>query len=223
MTEAAQQEPETPQPAQTAESQEERVLAALRTCPEGMTDEQIAKALGIPGNTAVPRRNALVKRGLVRDSGERRKVDSGRTATVWVVVGERVEEAVGDGEPLVGTRTARRRAFEVKMVGVEELLETGKSNVEIASILGVSESSVSTAKKALQKEARVPTKLDHDLDRFDVALPVTALQAAALAKRLLKAEPSTKTKEELTKCAKNLAESMRQLRELQAALKLRVS
>lgn len=51
----------------------------------GATDEHGERALGIKSQSYIPRRRELVKQGIVRDSGERRKTESGRSAVVWVV------------------------------------------------------------------------------------------------------------------------------------------
>ena len=51
----------------------------------GLTDEDIATLTGLSPNTARPRRVALVMKGLVEDSGLRRKTRSGRKAIVWRV------------------------------------------------------------------------------------------------------------------------------------------
>lgn len=59
------------------------VLALIREREEGVTDEQMQGLLGMNPNTQRPRRIALVARGLVRDSGEKRRTWAGRWATVW--------------------------------------------------------------------------------------------------------------------------------------------
>lgn len=65
----------------------ERVLEALRQArlagDIGLTDTEIARVTGLYLNTAAPSRFALVKRGLVRDSGERRVNARGRKMIVW--------------------------------------------------------------------------------------------------------------------------------------------
>lgn len=61
----------------------ERVLAHLRA-HGGATDDEIQAALDMPPSTQRPRRVELVRAGLVRDSGEKRKTRSGRRAAVWV-------------------------------------------------------------------------------------------------------------------------------------------
>ena len=65
---------------------QQRVLDCLRGWGDvGGTDEEIQKALGMNPSTERPRRIELVSKGLIRDSGLRRKTDSKRLATVWVV------------------------------------------------------------------------------------------------------------------------------------------
>lgn len=53
----------------------------------GATDEESQDALQMPPSTQRPRRVELQQAGLVRDSGRRRKVRSGREAVVWVAAG----------------------------------------------------------------------------------------------------------------------------------------
>jgi len=49
----------------------------------GATADEIEQHTGLAGNTVRPRLVALRARGLVCDSGERRKTRSGRAAVVW--------------------------------------------------------------------------------------------------------------------------------------------
>jgi len=64
------------------------LLADLRRYPNGLTDEQMQDGgSGTPlwrPSTQRPRRIELVARGLVKDSGQRRRTRSGRFAVVWV-------------------------------------------------------------------------------------------------------------------------------------------
>lgn len=50
----------------------------------GATDQELQELLHLPPNVETPRRWELVNLGLVRDSGNRRKTRSGRSAAVWV-------------------------------------------------------------------------------------------------------------------------------------------
>ena len=52
---------------------------------EGATDNEIELTLGIRRQTVTPRRRELVLKGLIVDSGIRRKTESNRSAIVWVV------------------------------------------------------------------------------------------------------------------------------------------
>jgi hypothetical protein len=52
----------------------------------GATDEEIQTVLNMAGSTQRPRRVELVEAGLVKDSGRRRAMKSGRSAIVWVKV-----------------------------------------------------------------------------------------------------------------------------------------
>ncbi len=53
----------------------------------GATDEEICNRFDLNPSTARPRRIELVQAGFVHDGGERRRVNSGRQATVWVATG----------------------------------------------------------------------------------------------------------------------------------------
>lgn len=65
----------------------QRVLALFQKWPAiGFTDEELIRFTGMNPSTARPRRIDLVKAGLVRDSGRRRKTLSGSWAVVWEVV-----------------------------------------------------------------------------------------------------------------------------------------
>lgn len=63
------------------------VLACLRRCgPQGATDEEMQWDMRMGPNTQRPRRVELVDRGLVVDSGLRRRTAAGRRAVVWRAV-----------------------------------------------------------------------------------------------------------------------------------------
>ena len=63
---------------------QQQVLDCLRQWGDvGGTDEEIQRALDMNPNTERPRRIELVRKGLVMDSGLRRKTQSKRMATVW--------------------------------------------------------------------------------------------------------------------------------------------
>lgn len=59
----------------------------------GSTDNEIEHALGLRHQSASARRRELVQRGMVYDSGQRRRTDSGRKAAVWVAAPQHEWEA----------------------------------------------------------------------------------------------------------------------------------
>lgn len=63
---------------------EQRVLAALRECPD--TDEGLGRRLNLEGNTVRPRRRSLELKGRVEHSGEYGVTAAGRRAKIWKVV-----------------------------------------------------------------------------------------------------------------------------------------
>lgn len=65
-------------------TQRRRVLDLLRgVWPDGLTDEEIRKRLGVPFGSGLARRNELAGDGWVEDSGDRRDTDAGAQAIVW--------------------------------------------------------------------------------------------------------------------------------------------
>lgn len=62
-----------------------RVLESIRGSGEtGLTAFELAERLGLQLNTVSPRTAPLVRKGLVVDSGKRRRGPSGRKSTVWI-------------------------------------------------------------------------------------------------------------------------------------------
>ena len=62
-----------------------KVLGFIRISGDyGATDEELQVALEMNPSTQRPRRVELVEKGLVVDSGKKRKTKSNRSATVWV-------------------------------------------------------------------------------------------------------------------------------------------
>lgn len=59
-----------------------RVLELLRATPDGLTDEEMQRRLGMNPSTQRPRRIELARRGLIVTAGTR-KTSSGRNADVW--------------------------------------------------------------------------------------------------------------------------------------------
>ena len=54
--------------------------------PYQVRDWDQQQILGMPGKTQRPRRIELVQQGLVRDSGQTRRLPSGRSAVKWEAV-----------------------------------------------------------------------------------------------------------------------------------------
>jgi hypothetical protein len=76
-------------------TQRAKVLEVIRQAgPAGLTDQEIAVALGLAENSVRPRRLELSTPGedgqppLVVDSGERRETSGGNPAIVWRAVGD---------------------------------------------------------------------------------------------------------------------------------------
>jgi hypothetical protein len=68
----------------TLNALQRRVLELLQATPDGLTDEEMARRLGMNPSTQRPRRIELARRGLVVKCGTRRTA-SGRMADVWKV------------------------------------------------------------------------------------------------------------------------------------------
>ena len=68
----------------TLNALQRRVLELLQATPDGLTDEEMARRLGMNPSTQRPRRIELARRGLVVTCGTRRTA-SGRNADVWRV------------------------------------------------------------------------------------------------------------------------------------------
>ena len=61
-----------------------KTLETLSLFPDGLTDMELSKKMGFSDpNKVRPRRNELVKRGLVFESGKRACNVTGRLAVVW--------------------------------------------------------------------------------------------------------------------------------------------
>lgn len=67
---------------------QKRVLLALTGSRDGMTDLELQEHLKMDGSTQRPRRVWLQQHGFVRDSGRKRKTESGRQAVVWEWTGK---------------------------------------------------------------------------------------------------------------------------------------
>ena len=62
------------------------VLEKIAQCPAGATADEIAHELGLSVLSVRPRVSELNRSGEIRQTGTRRKNESGMTATVWRVV-----------------------------------------------------------------------------------------------------------------------------------------
>ena len=62
---------------------EAKVLSCLRSHPDGLTMHEICELTDMVWNTASPRIRPLCRKGLVEDSGVRRKGPVGRSCIVW--------------------------------------------------------------------------------------------------------------------------------------------
>jgi hypothetical protein len=65
---------------------EGKVLDALRRHVDGLTTHQLADYLDIPLVSVSPRMAPLRTKGLVCDSGDTRRIGTGRASIVWKVV-----------------------------------------------------------------------------------------------------------------------------------------
>ncbi len=59
------------------------VLLYLKRSPDGSTAQDIEQGLDLSGNTVRPRLRELMQAGRVYDSGETRRLASGRKAIIW--------------------------------------------------------------------------------------------------------------------------------------------
>jgi predicted transcriptional regulator len=67
----------------TANKMRAAVLARLAQCPAGATADEIAKDLNLSILSVRPRVSELKRTGKIKQTGARRKNESGMTATVW--------------------------------------------------------------------------------------------------------------------------------------------
>ena len=63
----------------------EKVLNYAKTCKNGFTDEEMNSYFQTHRSTYRARRSELVEMGLICSSGEKRMMENGRMATVWIV------------------------------------------------------------------------------------------------------------------------------------------
>jgi predicted ArsR family transcriptional regulator len=72
----------------TANKKRAAVLAQFATYPAGATADEIAKDLNLSVLSIRPRVSELKRMGKIKETGGRRKNESGMTATVWRIASE---------------------------------------------------------------------------------------------------------------------------------------
>lgn len=65
---------------------EAAVLAALKKCPNGATASELVALMHGAWNSVTPRLAPLTRKGLIKDSGERRKGPTNRRQIVWKAI-----------------------------------------------------------------------------------------------------------------------------------------
>lgn len=100
---------------ETASTLRSKVLEAIRKS-EGLTTDEVEILLGLNHQTASPRMWELHKRGLIGDSGNRRKTRSGRMAVVYRAITQ--DEIVAGAKQAV--KVAHKTAAQLTE-GAEEL------------------------------------------------------------------------------------------------------
>lgn len=117
----------------TREVDEQRVMRALRAAGDaGLMDDDLEVWLGMTHQSVSARRNGLVRKGLVCDSGRTRQTRSRRKAVVWIV-GKSEDLSFGP----TPERTPRRPTKGVLLRAVTEI-ETkflGTSSEDLIALL----------------------------------------------------------------------------------------
>jgi hypothetical protein len=73
---------------------QEKVLAFAADRPDGFTDVDLNRHFDTHGSTYRTRRSELVDQGLIRDSGERKTLGSGRRHVIWQITLAGLNKAV---------------------------------------------------------------------------------------------------------------------------------
>jgi hypothetical protein len=76
---------------------ESRVLNAIRNCPKGATSSELESLTKLTNQSLTPRFAPMRRKGLIYDSGEKRKGESGRMQIVWRYTGSSMQEGI-DGQ-----------------------------------------------------------------------------------------------------------------------------
>ena len=71
---------------EVANKMESLVLTTLKAHYNGLTNHELVAATGLPWSSITPRVRPLVNRGLVEDSGIKKKGPTNRMCTVWRAV-----------------------------------------------------------------------------------------------------------------------------------------
>ena len=112
-----------------APSDEARVYALFEKAGSyGVTDKEIELALGMIHESASARRNGLVLKGKVKNSGDKRRSPSGRKVTVWIL---------GKGVPTEGAKNRRSsrptdETIRAAVKNIQVLIDMTKENLTTA-------------------------------------------------------------------------------------------
>ena len=68
---------------------QKKVLKIIKSSPFPLTDREIIKEIGIEGNSIRPRRNELMKLGILEEAGKRRCTITKKLALTWKSKGSR--------------------------------------------------------------------------------------------------------------------------------------
>jgi transcription initiation factor IIE alpha subunit len=74
------------------------VLGRIRECPNGATADEIAEHLNLSVLSVRPRVSELKRTGKIKQTGARRKNESGMTATVWRIAPQAATSIAEGGE-----------------------------------------------------------------------------------------------------------------------------
>ena len=107
----------------------EMICLFTRDRGDGMTDKELEVAMILSHESASARRRGLVKKGLVRDSGAKKKNRSGRRAVLWVPGNQ---ETITDS---TGNRKVRLPSHADLQFTVDFLGGLGKTSPEVGRVL----------------------------------------------------------------------------------------